>query len=49
MRLLKHKVKLFTGFHEAVGDVISLSVSTPDHLHKIGLLDNVTNDNGKYL
>lgn len=27
------------GFHEAVGDVISLSVSTPKHLQKIGLLD----------
>ncbi|XP_072105103.1 angiotensin-converting enzyme isoform X2 [Mobula birostris] len=33
------------GFHEAVGDVLALSVSTPNHLHKIGLLDNVTNDN----
>ncbi|XP_043859649.1 angiotensin-converting enzyme-like [Dromiciops gliroides] len=33
------------GFHEAIGDVLALSVSTPAHLHKIGLLDNVTNDN----
>uniref|UniRef100_A0A8D9AJK0 Angiotensin-converting enzyme n=1 Tax=Cacopsylla melanoneura TaxID=428564 RepID=A0A8D9AJK0_9HEMI len=32
------------GFHEAVGDTISLSVQTPKHLHKIGLLSNVTND-----
>nr|Q9GLN7.1 RecName: Full=Angiotensin-converting enzyme; Short=ACE; AltName: Full=Dipeptidyl carboxypeptidase I; AltName: Full=Kininase II; AltName: CD_antigen=CD143; Contains: RecName: Full=Angiotensin-converting enzyme, soluble form; Flags: Precursor [Pan troglodytes]AAG31358.1 dipeptidyl carboxy peptidase 1 [Pan troglodytes] len=32
------------GFHEAIGDVLALSVSTPAHLHKIGLLDNVTND-----
>ncbi|XP_072926854.1 angiotensin-converting enzyme isoform X1 [Hemitrygon akajei] len=32
------------GFHEAIGDVLALSVSTPDHLHKIGLLDSVTND-----
>lgn len=32
------------GFHEAVGDVIALSVSTPKHLHKIGLLDKVTDD-----
>ncbi|XP_054986975.1 angiotensin-converting enzyme isoform X2 [Sorex araneus] len=32
------------GFHEAIGDVLALSVSTPDHLHKIGLLDQVTND-----
>lgn len=26
------------GFHEAVGDTIALSVSTPQHLQKIGLL-----------
>ncbi|XP_023569948.1 angiotensin-converting enzyme isoform X1 [Octodon degus] len=32
------------GFHEAIGDVLALSVSTPTHLHKIGLLDRVTND-----
>lgn len=28
------------GFHEAVGDLIALSVATPTHLKKIGLLDN---------
>lgn len=28
------------GFHEAVGDLIALSVSTPTHLQKIGLLEN---------
>lgn len=33
------------GFHEAVGDVISLSVETPKHLHKIGLLPTVVDDN----
>ncbi|XP_077108784.1 angiotensin-converting enzyme isoform X2 [Ranitomeya variabilis] len=32
------------GFHEAIGDVLSLSVSTPGHLQKIGLLDNVVED-----
>ncbi|KAK3605969.1 hypothetical protein CHS0354_019648 [Potamilus streckersoni] len=32
------------GFHEAVGDVISLSVSTPKHLRKIGLLDEGPDD-----
>ncbi|KAM4622364.1 angiotensin-converting enzyme [Discoglossus pictus] len=32
------------GFHEAIGDVLSLSVSTPGHLQKIGLLGSVTND-----
>uniref|UniRef100_A0A8C5N3T6 Angiotensin-converting enzyme n=1 Tax=Leptobrachium leishanense TaxID=445787 RepID=A0A8C5N3T6_9ANUR len=29
------------GFHEAIGDVLALSVSTPQHLHSIGLLDSV--------
>ncbi|XP_061611297.1 angiotensin-converting enzyme [Phyllopteryx taeniolatus] len=32
------------GFHEAIGDVLSLSVSTPKHLKTIGLLDSVTSD-----
>uniref|UniRef100_A0A8C6VKL6 Angiotensin-converting enzyme n=1 Tax=Naja naja TaxID=35670 RepID=A0A8C6VKL6_NAJNA len=32
------------GFHEAIGDVMSLSVSTPNHLKKIDLLTNVTED-----
>ena len=35
------------GFHEAIGDVLSLSVSTPKHLQKIKLLDKVTSDEGK--
>lgn len=37
------------GFHEAIGDVMALSVSTPAHLHKIGLLDQVTNDTGMWV
>ncbi|CAK8671725.1 unnamed protein product [Clavelina lepadiformis] len=32
------------GFHEAVGDTLALSVSTPKHLKKIGLIDQVEND-----
>ncbi|TSK14531.1 Angiotensin-converting enzyme [Bagarius yarrelli] len=32
------------GFHEAIGDVLSLSVSTPKHLHTIGLLETLTDD-----
>ncbi|CAI9581972.1 unnamed protein product [Staurois parvus] len=32
------------GFHEAIGDVLSLSVSTPGHLKTIGLLTEVTED-----
>jgi hypothetical protein len=31
--------KCCAGFHEAVGDVMSLSVSTPKHLKEIGLLE----------
>lgn len=37
------------GFHEAIGDVLSLSVSTPKHLQTIGLLESVTDDDGKNL
>lgn len=29
------------GFHEAIGDVLALSVSTPKHLHTIGLLEKI--------
>ncbi|KAM9837051.1 angiotensin-converting enzyme [Aulostomus maculatus] len=32
------------GFHEAIGDVLSLSVSTPKHLHTIGLLESAASD-----
>lgn len=35
------------GFHEAVGDVMALSVSTPKHLHSIKLLDQVTENKGE--
>jgi oligoendopeptidase F len=32
------------GFHEAVGDLLALSVSTPKHLKEIGLLENSVED-----
>lgn len=35
------------GFHEAVGDVLALSVSTPVHLQAVGLLDEISEDDGK--
>lgn len=35
------------GFHEAIGDVLALSVSTPKHLHTIGLLDKVEDTPGE--
>lgn len=37
------------GFHEAIGDVLSLSVSTPKHLKTINLLESVTDDDGEKL
>lgn len=33
------------GFHEAIGDTIALSVSTPSHLYTIGLLDSPSQSN----
>ncbi|XP_060560750.1 angiotensin-converting enzyme-like [Ruditapes philippinarum] len=31
------------GFHEGVADIVSLSFQTPEHLQKIGLLENLPN------
>lgn len=36
------------GFHEAIGDVLALSVSTPKHLQSIGLLDKVESNMGEF-
>jgi hypothetical protein len=33
------------GFHEAVGELMSMCVSTPKHLYAIGLLDDLMKDN----
>lgn len=33
------------GFHEAIGDLLALSVSTPSHLNKIGLFSPLVDDN----
>ncbi|XP_076456252.1 uncharacterized protein LOC143290570 isoform X2 [Babylonia areolata] len=33
------------GFHEAIGDTMALSVATPEHLHKLGLLSSLQQDN----
>jgi len=38
---------MFVGFHEAVGDIISLSVDTPEHLQKIGLMRDFTDTEGR--
>lgn len=35
------------GFHEAIGDVMALSVATPKHLQSIGLLDKVEENDGE--
>ena len=36
------------GFHEAIGDTISLSVETRSYLKQIGLLDGPDNNDGTY-
>lgn len=36
--------KIITGFHEAVGDTIALSVSSPKHLRRVELLDGDAED-----
>ena len=38
----------FIGFHEALGDLMTLSVGTPAHLHKIKLLDKYVDDEGEH-
>ena len=35
------------GFHEAVGDTLSLSVDTPQHLKMVGLLSSYDPDQGE--
>ena len=40
-------IYIYTAFHEAVGDTIALSVMTPDHLRKINLLTDFTDNNGE--
>lgn len=35
------------GFHEAVGDVLALSVSTPKHLKEVNLIDEYTATEGE--
>jgi peptidyl-dipeptidase A len=35
-----------SGFHEAIGDTIALSVFTSKHLKTIGVLDSVNDSNG---
>lgn len=38
------------GFHEAVGEIMSLSAATPEHLKSLGLLeDDFTSNNGALL
>jgi peptidyl-dipeptidase A len=43
----KKALPYFAGFHEAIGDTLSLSVTTPEHLQAIGLLPNFEDDPGK--
>ena len=34
------------GFHEAIGELMSMCVSTNSHLHSVGLLDKIEDDPG---
>ena len=50
--LFWHKLYIYLNsanpaFHEAVGDTMSLSVSTTQHLAKIGSLEDLKPDEGK--
>ena len=45
--VVHYHVTYCLGFHEAIGDVVSLSVNTPEHLSSIGLLPNYVDDQGK--
>ena len=43
---LEFRTAANSGFHEAVGDAISLSVMIPQHLKSIGLLQEAGGDEG---
>lgn len=36
------------GFHEAIGELMSMSVSTKKHLHTVGLLKDIEDDPGAH-
>ena len=36
------------GFHEAIGDTMALSATTPSHLHSIGLIKELVDNASKY-
>ena len=38
---IHNKNTFYVGFHEAIGDTMSLAVKTPIHLHSIGLLSTI--------
>ena len=47
--ILYTSINFVTGFHEAIGDTVSLSVTTPKHLRTLNLLkpaDNRTEEKG---
>lgn len=44
MILFKSVIYKSTGFHEAIGDAISLSISSPKHLQNLGLVQKSVDD-----
>ena len=43
---MKYRDGANPAFHEAVGDILALSVRTPAHLNAVGLLDTVSQTKG---
>lgn len=44
MECMFRTIIFLSGFHEAVSDAVGLSIYTQQHLHKIGLHNNLTDD-----
>ncbi len=34
----------FSGFHEAIGELMAMAAATPRHLHKLGLMKELVED-----
>ena len=44
LKARNHYFNISQGFHEAIGDVLALSVDTPEHMMEIGLLPDFEDD-----
>jgi hypothetical protein len=41
-QIIRPLPSFISGFHEAIGDTMALSVQTPKHLQSVGLLEDVS-------